>query len=85
MPLRIYRLEHEKRSGWTPEGEALLTQRMATTGSCDSTRAYMRWLKRPMIFNGSDWGFGDVVLSENMLQVTSTAAEAGGTSSAAAI
>ena len=24
----------------------------------------MDWLKRPMLFNGPDWGFGDVVLAE---------------------
>jgi hypothetical protein len=26
--------------------------------------SYMTWLKRPMIFNGSDWGLGNVSLFE---------------------
>ena len=52
----------------------LLKQRMAASGITwlDSRAvhiwsAYMHWLKRPMIFNGSDWGFGDVVLPEKIL------------------
>jgi hypothetical protein len=28
----------------------------------------MDWLKRPMIFNGSDWGVGDAVLDETILE-----------------
>ena len=30
--------------------------------------AYMQWLRRPMIFNGSDWGFGEQTLPETTLQ-----------------
>jgi hypothetical protein len=73
MPLCIYHLEHEKGSGWTPEGDALLKQRMADSGitwldmrAVHIWSAYMRWLRRPMIFNGSDWGFGDVQLPETV-------------------
>ena len=75
MPLCVYHLEHEKGSGWTPEGEMLLKKRMADSGitwldsrSVHIWGAYMEWLRRPMIFNGSDWGLGDVVLSETVLQ-----------------
>jgi hypothetical protein len=75
MPLCIYHFEHEKWSGWTPEGEALLKQRIAESGitwldasAVHIWSAYMEWLQRPMIFNGSDWGFGDVVLPETILQ-----------------
>src|SRR6185295_18892129 len=62
MPICIYHLEHEKGSGWTPEGEALLKQRIAASGitwldasTVHMWGAYMAWLQRPMIFNGSDW------------------------------
>ncbi len=75
MPLCIYHLEHEKGSGWTPEGEALLKRRIAESGitwldasTVHVWSAYMEWLRRPMIFNGSDWGFGDVVLRETTPQ-----------------
>jgi hypothetical protein len=71
MPLCIYHLEHTQGSGWTPEGEALLRKRLLESGAewldastVDLWSAYMDWLKRPMLFNGSDWGFGDVVLAE---------------------
>jgi hypothetical protein len=74
-PLCAYHLEHEKGSGWTPEGEALLKQRIAASGitwldasAVQVWSSYMEWLQRPMIFNGSDWGFGDVALPERTLQ-----------------
>ena len=61
----IYHLEHEIGSGWSPEGEALLRRRIAERGITwiDATTvqlwaAQMRWLGRPMIFNGPDWGLG---------------------------
>ena len=31
----------------------------------------MDWLKRPMLFNGPDWGFGDEVLRETTLPTPS--------------
>jgi hypothetical protein len=75
MPLCIYHLEHEKGSGWTPEGEELLRRRIAKSGITwlenevvHILGTYMEWLGRPMIFNGSDWGLGDVVLPETTLQ-----------------
>jgi len=75
MPLCIYHMEHEKGSGWTPEGEALLKKRIAESGitwldarSVHIWGVYMAWLKRPMIFNGSNWGFGDTALPETILQ-----------------
>jgi hypothetical protein len=74
-PLCAYHLEHEKGSGWTPEGEALLKQRIAASGitwldsgAVHVWSAYMQWLQRPMIFNGSNWGFGDVRLPETTLK-----------------
>jgi len=75
MPLCIYHLEHEKGSGWTPEGEAQLRKRIAESGITwlDSNTvhiwaAYMQWLHRPMIFNEAGWGMGEVTLTETMLQ-----------------
>jgi hypothetical protein len=72
MPVCIYHLEHEKGSGWTPEGEALLRQRIAASGitwleneNVHILGTYMEWLRRPMIFNGPDWGFGDLELAES--------------------
>jgi hypothetical protein len=74
MPLCIYHLEHEKGSGWTPEGEAALRKRISESGITwlDSTTVhtwttYMQWLRRPMIFNGPGWGLGDVALPEKTL------------------
>jgi hypothetical protein len=71
LPMPIYHLEHEVGSGWSPEGEALLRKRIAERGITwlDASTvyvwaAYMRWLGRPMIFNDSAWGFGDMVLPE---------------------
>jgi hypothetical protein len=75
MPLCIYHLEHEKGSGWTPEGEAQLRKRIAESGITwlDSNTvhiwaAYMQWLRRPMIFNEAGWGLGAVTLPETTLQ-----------------
>jgi hypothetical protein len=75
MPLCIYHLEHEKGSGWTPEGEAQLRKRIAESGITwlDSSTVhiwstYMQWLHRPMMFNGDEWGLGDVTLTETTFE-----------------
>lgn len=75
MPWCIYHLEHEKGSGWTPEGEAALRKRISESGITwlDSTAVhiwtmYMGWLRRPTIFNREDWGLGHVALPETTLQ-----------------
>ena len=71
LPMAIYHLEHEVGSGWSPEGEAVLRRRIAERGITwvDASTvyvwaAYMRWLGRPMIFNGSAWGLADASLVE---------------------
>jgi hypothetical protein len=81
MPCCIYHLEHEKGSGWTPEGEALLRKRIAESGitwldwqTVVTWSAYMTWSKRPMIFNGSDWGFGNATLREMTINPAPTGA-----------
>jgi hypothetical protein len=70
-PCCIYHIEHDKGSGWTPEGEAVLRRRMDDSGIpwVDATivttwASYMDWLGAPLLFNLRDWGFGDVVLPE---------------------
>jgi hypothetical protein len=75
MPLCIYHLEHEKGSGWTPEGEVQLRKRIAASGISwlDSNTVhiwatYMQWLRRQVIFNEAGWGLGEVALSETTLQ-----------------
>ena len=75
MPLCAYHLEHAKGSGWTPEGEAQLKRRIAESGidwldagTVHIWTAYMQWLRRPMIFNGADWGMGDRSLLETMAE-----------------
>jgi len=74
-PCCIYHLEHEKGSGWTPEGEALLRKRVAESGitwlearAVHIWTSYMLWLRQPMIFSGPDWGMADRVLPETTLQ-----------------
>ena len=69
LDMPIYHLEHEIGSGWSPEGEAKLRKRIAESGITwlDATTvyiwsAYMRWLARPMIFNGRDWGLANLDL-----------------------
>ena len=71
MPLCIYHLEHEKGSGWTPEGEADLRRRIDESGitwldasTIHLWTMYMEWLRRPMIFNDGDWGLGGAELAE---------------------
>jgi hypothetical protein len=75
MPLCVYHLEHEKGSGWTPEGEAQLRKRIAESGitwldanAVHIWSTYMHWLRRPLSFNREGWGLGDVPLKETTLQ-----------------
>jgi hypothetical protein len=73
-PCCIYHLEHEKGSGWTPEGEAALRRRIAERGvpwldaSVVTTwGCYMEWLGRPLHFNADDWGLGRYTLPETVI------------------
>lgn len=68
---RIYHLEHEKGSGWTPEGEQALRARIAASGiswvewtTVVVWASYMQWLGRPLVFNLENWGFRDADLPE---------------------
>jgi hypothetical protein len=70
-PMRIYHIEHGSGSGWTPEGQIKLYQRIAALGlpylDNDTVLAWaeaMRRLDSPMIFNREDWGLSGVELPE---------------------
>jgi hypothetical protein len=76
-PCCIYHLEHEKGSGWTPEGEQALRRRIDERGIpwLDATivstwASYMQWLGRPMLFNGSDWGFASYAFEETTIDAS---------------
>jgi len=70
----IFHIEHEVGSGWSPEGEAALRRRIVERGitwlevpTVYIWAAYMRWLRRPFLFNSSAWGFGDQTLPERVV------------------
>jgi hypothetical protein len=66
-PMRIYHIEHASGSGWSPEGEALLYQRLAAKGIpwIDAQKVFdwaadMERLKTTMIFNRENWGLAEL-------------------------
>jgi hypothetical protein len=70
-PLRIYHIEHGKGSGWTPEGQKKLFDRIAALGlpmldndAVLQMAQQMRRLDAPMIFNSDNWGLVDFDLPE---------------------
>ncbi|HMD48416.1 MAG TPA: hypothetical protein VKG79_04935, partial [Bryobacteraceae bacterium] len=74
-PLRIYHLEHATGSGWTPEGQAKLFDRIRARGlSFVDNEEVLMWasqmnrLNSPMIFNHENWGLADCDLREVVLQ-----------------
>ncbi len=73
-PMRIYHIEHGSGSGWTPEGQAKLFERIAARGLkfVDNEEvliwtAQMGRLEAPMIFNHEDWGLDGDDLQETVL------------------
>jgi hypothetical protein len=80
-PMRIYHIEHEVGSGWTPEGQTKLFERMAQNGvpwlyhtdvirwACDMNR-----LGAPIIFNREDWGLEAEELRETLVLESAAAA-----------
>jgi hypothetical protein len=80
-PMRVYHIEHATGSGFTPEGQAQLFERIAAKGlswlSYEQVldwAAEMRRLERPMIFNRDDWGFADIELAERAVSSQAPAA-----------
>jgi len=73
-PLRIYHIEHGTGSGWTPEGQAKLFERIAAKGltfiANDEVLAWaaqMARLQSPMIFNHENWGLSEFALRESVV------------------
>ena len=82
QPMRIYHIEHGAGSGWTPEGQTKLFQRMAEWGLRTSTMdtvldwaVQMRRLDAPMIFNHEDWGLEAFDLPETVPAVPARLAD----------
>ncbi|HYL76467.1 MAG TPA: hypothetical protein VEU96_19800 [Bryobacteraceae bacterium] len=70
-PMRIYHVEHGVGSGWTPEGESHLYERIARKGIQSISHeelvewiAQMRQMNTPVIFNSEDWGLATERLQE---------------------
>jgi hypothetical protein len=70
-PMRIYHIEHAIGSGWTPEGQKQLYQRLEQKRiQCVSHEEVvwaanqMRRLEAPVIFNLDNWGCADAALAE---------------------
>lgn len=73
-PMQIYHIEHGLGSGWTPEGSALLNQRLARAGipqlSFEQLVAWAQQMRRtglPMPFNDANWGLAQEHLPETVL------------------
>jgi hypothetical protein len=73
-PMRIYHIEHGTGSGWTPEGQAKLFERIAARGlSFVDNEEILVWaaqmsrLNAPMIFNHENWGLVEFHLKETQL------------------
>lgn len=70
-PMRIYHIEHAAGSGWTPEGQKLLFDRLAAKGvpwlKWDQVlewAADMELFRTTMVFNREGWGLGTDDLPE---------------------
>jgi hypothetical protein len=82
-PMRIYHIEHGAGSGWTPEGENRLFERIARKGIQSISHeelveaiGEMRRMHGPVIFNRDNWGLADESLREIHPNGTSEAARA---------
>jgi hypothetical protein len=84
-PMRIYHLEHATGSGWTPEGQAKLFERVRARGlSFVDNEEVLVWASQmnrfnsPMIFNHENWGMADCELKETVLAGKEGSRQAGG-------
>jgi hypothetical protein len=73
-PMRSYHIEHSAGSGWTPEGEDKLMERMAAKKipvlECAQLLRWateMRQQNRALIWNDDTWGMRDEQLSETII------------------
>ena len=70
-PMRVYHIEHATGSGFTPEGQVRLFERIAAKGipwvdyrQVLDWAVEMRRLEAPLIFNRDNWGFEGIELVE---------------------
>ena len=77
-PMRIYHIEHSTGSGWTPEGQVQLFERLKARGltfvdypEVLGWAAQMDRLRSPLIFNHENWGLSDYELPETTIPRTS--------------
>jgi hypothetical protein len=69
-PMRIYHIEHGLGSGWSPEGEKKLYDRITSRGidwiGKEQVLEHARRMyeRGPIVQNGEDWGFGREALQE---------------------
>jgi hypothetical protein len=73
-PMRIYHLEHGTGSGWTPEGQKKLFDRLAAAGiEYLENDEVLRWAAQmnrfngPILFNHENWGMADMDLKETRI------------------
>jgi hypothetical protein len=73
-PMRCYHIEHGLGSGWTPEGQAKLFERIRARGlSWVDYPEVVLWIDQmrrfnsPMIFNLEHWGLADFELPETVV------------------
>ncbi|MCX5661525.1 MAG: hypothetical protein NTW19_17745 [Planctomycetota bacterium] len=70
-PMACYHVEHATGSGFKPEGQTQLNDRLARAGIPQvSNEQFHRWAvqmrreRKPMIFNNRDWGLANIELHE---------------------
>lgn len=73
-PMQIYHIEHSIGSGWTPEGQAALINRIEAAGipqldyqQYRTLAIRMRKERRPIQFNDENWGLADEQLLETTI------------------
>jgi hypothetical protein len=73
-PMRCYHIEHGLGSGWTPEGQAKLFDRLRAKGvSWVDYPEVVQWIDQmrrfnsPMIFNLENWGLSGFELPERVV------------------
>jgi hypothetical protein len=71
----VYHIEHAAGSGFTPEGQKQLTARLDAAripqldhAQLDAWAIQMRRTRRPIVFNGEDWGLAGEPLAEQLME-----------------
>jgi hypothetical protein len=73
-PMRLYHIEHSVGSGWTPEGQQLLLDRIHSQGIPDvhwteviHLGSLMNAYQAPILFCGENWGLVNDELPETVV------------------